>query len=97
MKMKIFFPLIAAMLLLSETLLSQTAIPLGPQTSTFTSMVRGYHFTAPTNFIICGLYVPTDASTGFQSVEVVRFTAGAPPAFAGTTNAFTSLFYQTNW
>lgn len=97
MKMKIFFPFITAMLLLSQALQSQTAIPVGPQQATFSSMVRGYHFTAPTNFIICGLYIPTDASTAFQNVEVVRFTAGAPPAYTGTTNAFVSLFYQANW
>lgn len=76
---------------------AQTPIPIGPQTNTFTSMVRGYHFTSPVGFKICGLYIPTDASMGLQSVEVVRFTAGAPPAFPGTTNAFTSLFYQANW
>jgi gliding motility-associated-like protein len=65
--------------------------------TTFSSMSRGYHFTAPANFTICGLYIPDDASTGLQSVEVVRFTAGAPPAFSATTNSFVSLFYQSYW
>ncbi len=76
---------------------AQTAIAVGPQTTTFTSMVRGYFFTAPTNFTICQLYIPSDASTGVQNIEVVRFTNGAPPAYAGTTNAFTSLFYINNY
>lgn len=77
--------------------IAQTPIPVGPQMATFTSMVRGYHFTSPVNFTICGLYIPTDASAGLQSVEVVKFTNAAPPAFPGTTNAFTSQFYQASW
>lgn len=59
-------------------------------------MIRGYHFTAPTNFTICGLQVPTDASNGLQTIRVVRFTAAAPPAFPGNTNAFVQLFTITN-
>jgi len=75
---------------------AQTQISVGTQLTTFTSMIRGYHFTAPTNFTICGLEVPTTASNGLQTVRVVRFTAAAPPAFPGTTNAFTQLFSATN-
>ncbi|MEX2595825.1 MAG: hypothetical protein WEC59_02765, partial [Salibacteraceae bacterium] len=56
---------------------AQTAIPIGNQANTFTGMVRGYSFTSPVNFTICGLYIPTDASTGVQNVEVVRFTSAA--------------------
>ena len=76
--------------------LSQTPISVGNQVTTFTSMIRGYHFTAPTNFTICGLQVPTDASQGLQTIRVVRFTAAAPPAFPGNTNAFVQLFTITN-
>lgn len=90
------FTLLAAMLL-SISAKAQTAIAVGPQSSTFSSMVRGYYFTAPVNFTICGLYIPTDASTASQNVEVVRFNAGAPPAYPGTTNNFVSLFYQNNY
>jgi hypothetical protein len=43
---------------------AQTQISVGNQTNTFTSMIRGYHFTAPTNFTICGLQVPTNALNG---------------------------------
>lgn len=39
-----------------------TPISVGTQTTTFTSMIRGYHFTAPTSFTICGLYIPPDAA-----------------------------------
>lgn len=76
---------------------SQTQVNIGPQSSTFTSWVRGYHFTSPVTFTICGLYVPPDASTAAQNVAVVRFTAGPPPAFAATTNAFVTLFSQASW
>jgi hypothetical protein len=46
---------------------AQTQISVGNQVSTFTSMIRGYHFTAPTNFTICGIEVPTTASNGMPS------------------------------
>jgi gliding motility-associated-like protein len=75
---------------------SQTQISVGNQTNTFSGMIRGYHFTAPTNFTICGLEVPTNASNGLQTVRVVRFNAAAPPAFPGTTNNFVQLFSATN-
>jgi gliding motility-associated-like protein len=74
-----------------------TAISVGTQVTTFSSMIRGYHFTAPTTFTICGLYVPPEANAaGTQTIRVVRFTAGPPPAFAGTTNSFVQLFTITN-
>jgi len=75
---------------------SQTLVPLAPGPfGSFSSMTRGYHFTAPVAFNICALYIPTDASSGTQDIRVVRFTAGAPPAFAGTTLAYTTLFTCT--
>jgi gliding motility-associated-like protein len=83
-------------LLASFLINAQTQVVIGPQSSTFSSMVRGYHFTAPTNFNLCALYIPQDASTGVQHIAVVQFNPAAPPAFPGTTNAFTVLFSQTN-
>ncbi|MEO7306655.1 MAG: T9SS type A sorting domain-containing protein [Ferruginibacter sp.] len=72
-------------------------IPLGAQTGTFAGNARGYFFTAPTNFTMTALRVPTDASAGNQNVAVVRFTgATPPPAFPATTNAFTTLFVSQN-
>ncbi|MBK8610860.1 MAG: T9SS type A sorting domain-containing protein [Chitinophagaceae bacterium] len=72
-------------------------IPLPGQVSTFTGSVRGYFFTAPSPFIMTSVEVPTTASTGNQSIAVVRFTgATPPPAFPGTTNAFTTLFLTQN-
>jgi hypothetical protein len=82
---------------LGLTFAQGTAVSVGTQTNTFQSMIRGYHFTAPTSFTICGLYIPPDASqTGTQTIRVVRFTAGPPPAFAATTNNFIQLFTISN-
>ena len=76
---------------------AQTQIALPAQTTTFTSWVRGYYFTAPVSFNICELYIPTDATaSGPQNIAVVRFTGGAPPAYPGTTNAFVVLFQTQN-
>jgi hypothetical protein len=59
--------------------------------------VRGYWFTAPTSFTMTSVEVPTTASTGAQSIAVLRFNgATPPPAFPGTTNAFTTLFLTQN-
>ena len=75
---------------------SQVPVSVGNQVNTFNSLIRGYHFTSPTNFTICGLQVPTDASAGLQTIRVVRFTGAAPPAFPANTNAFVQLFTITN-
>lgn len=70
-------------------------LDVGSQTGTFTGNTRGYWFTAPTEFVINGIRVPTDANTGSQSVEIVRFTS-PPPVFSATTNDFVSLFSAKN-
>ncbi len=95
--------LIKNILILSVALLTffdvqaQTPITVCPQLNSFTGMTRGYHFTAPTNFTICGIYVEDDMSTLFQSVAIVRFTSAAPPAYNATTNAFVTLFQNLNY
>ncbi|MGE0567727.1 MAG: gliding motility-associated C-terminal domain-containing protein [Bacteroidia bacterium] len=91
--------LFLAVLFMSMFASAQTWMPIGGQTNSFTGMVRGYHFTAPAAFTICRLFIPPDApgSNGQnQHIRVVRFTAGAPPAFPGTTNNFVQLFSITN-
>ena len=73
-------------------------MPLPPHGSVFTGNVRGYYFTAPADFLITGLRVPTEASTGSQNIEILRFdNQTPPPLFSGTTNAFTSLGYWNNY
>lgn len=84
--------IIALYLVSSYIAQSQTLMPVGPQVTTYSGATRGYHFTAPVSFNMCALFIPTDASTGTQDIRVVRFTSGPPPAFAGTTLAYTTLF-----
>jgi len=90
--------LLLVSLLLTGSLWSQTQIQatMPAQTSTFTGNVRGYWFTAPTCFTITGADVPTDASSGNQSIAIVRFNTGTPPLYSATTDAFTTLFLVQN-
>jgi len=72
--------------------MAQKQIDLPEQTGPFGGPnVRGYWFTAPKDFAITGVEVPTDASEGNQSIAVVRFTA-EPPLFGSTTDDFEVLF-----
>ena len=98
--MKVFYKIAAITLLIlvfTENIKSQTPITLCPQSASFSSMTRGYHFTSTTTFTICGVYVEPNMSTAAQSVEIVRFTAGPPPAYAATTNSFVTLFQSLNY
>lgn len=72
-------------------------MPLPSHGSNFSGNVRGYYFTAPVDFVITGLRVPTNVGTGPQNIEVVRFdNQTAPPLWSSTTNAFQSLGYWAN-
>ena len=53
---------------------SGTVAP-SPQTSVFSTNTRGYYFTAPSDFVITGVFVPTNASSGPQNIAVVKFPA----------------------
>jgi len=75
-----------------STAVAQTMMPLPPYGRTFSGNVRGYWFTAPTDFTIVGLRVPDETNVGLQSVEVVRFNNNVPPpAYPAVTNDFVSL------
>lgn len=75
---------------------SQAAIvDVGSQTGTFSGSVRGFWFTAPTDFTITGLGLPTDASTGNFDVALLRLNV-TPPVFGGSTNDFTTLHLSRN-
>ena len=82
---------------LTNNIVAQTPITVCQQVTSFSSMVRGYYFTAPTNFTICGIYVEDDMSTAFQSAAIVRFTAGPPPAYSAVTNSFVTLWQNLNY
>lgn len=49
-------------------------IDVGAQTRSYTGNTRGFNFTAPTDFLIVGLDLPTDASTENFDVAVLRFS-----------------------
>ncbi|MBL0153493.1 MAG: HYR domain-containing protein [Chitinophagaceae bacterium] len=79
----------------------ESFVPAGPstllgmpgQSGTFPGNVRGYWFTAPTDFVITSLSVPTTASSAGQTIAVVKFNGNTPPpVFSATTNAFTTQF-----
>ncbi|HEV7782833.1 MAG TPA: PKD-like domain-containing protein, partial [Chitinophagaceae bacterium] len=71
--------------------------PMPAQSNTFPGNVRGYVFTAPIDFVITSLFVPTTASSGAQHIAVVRFNGNVPPpVFSASTNAFTTLFLTRN-
>ncbi|MBL0202617.1 MAG: hypothetical protein IPP81_21425 [Chitinophagaceae bacterium] len=75
----------------------QSLLAMPAQSSTFTGNVRGYWFTAPTDFVITSLSVPTTASSAGQSIAVVKFNGNTPPpVFSATTNAFTTEFFTRN-
>ena len=74
---------------------SYTTMSLPGNSGTFSANVRGYHFTAPIDFCITGVKVPTSASSDCQSVAILKFTSGAPPAYSSSTNAFDQLHYSS--
>ena len=87
-----FLALALGVAMASMPAMAQKQIDLPEQTSPFGGpSVRGYWFTAPKDFAITGVEVPTDASEGNQSIAVVRFTA-EPPLFSATTDDFEVLF-----
>lgn len=79
----------------SSSAQTQIQMPMPAQTSTFTGNVRGYYFVAPSCFTITGAMIPTDASTGDQSIAIVRFN-NTPPIYSTTTNDFTLLYLTQN-
>lgn len=72
----------------------ETMMGLPAYSATFTGAVRGYYFTAPVDFTITGLKIPSDVS-GLQNIAVVKLTA-TPPLFPSTTNSFTTLYLTQN-
>lgn len=73
---------------------AQTLMPIPGQSATYGGSSRGLYFTAPVDFTITSLRVPTDAAPGAQSVQVVRFT---PPFTPGSSiSNFTVLARHVN-
>ncbi|MDT8325190.1 MAG: hypothetical protein RRA94_13850, partial [Bacteroidota bacterium] len=87
----------SALLLGSEVLQAQTMMPLPAYNNTYNGMVRGYWFTAPTDFRIVGVRVPTDVGTAVQNVQVMKMNT-ALQAYPSTTTNYTTLgvWYNVN-
>jgi hypothetical protein len=65
-------------------------LDVGPQNSVFSGNVRGYWFTAPRDFYITGVDVPTTASAANFNAVIVRFPS-APPLWSTTTTTYAVL------
>lgn len=76
---------------------AQTMMPIPGHNYVYTGYVRGFWFTAPADFFILGIRVPTDASTSQQQMQIVRFDNNTPPPnYAASTTAFQTLYYNGN-
>lgn len=85
----------------NDTVLYANSLALYPnhpssQTGTYSGNVRGYYFTAPTDFVISALFIPFSVSGTSQTIEIVRFTNGEPPLYDQVTNDFESLGFWSD-
>ncbi|MGL5889881.1 MAG: PKD domain-containing protein, partial [Bacteroidia bacterium] len=87
--------LLAVLGCLSLVAQTQILMPMPGQSTTFSGNVRGYWFTSPSCITITGVQVPNTASSGPQSIAIVRLNA-PPPLFSATTNSFTVLYLTQN-
>ena len=62
-------------------------------TGSFSGNARGYTFVAPVDFKMTALRVPTNASSGQQSIQVMRFAA--PVTTFPTTSSYSELLFHT--
>ncbi len=74
---------------------STETIDVGTHAGTYTGNTRGFWFTAPVDFWITGIDVPTDASTANFSTSILRLPT-APSFYSATTNLFDILFEERN-
>lgn len=58
------------------------------------TLTRGYWFTAPVDFTIDSLALPTYGQGSNDTLQVLRLNS-APPVYGNSTNDFTSLGYWT--
>jgi hypothetical protein len=70
-------------------------IDVGPHVRNFSSNVRGFWFTAPVDFRITGVDVPTGASSGNFDTSIVRLPA-PPPSFPNVTTTYAILHEARN-
>jgi hypothetical protein len=97
-KMKSFLRLLMLICCIyaQNTALGQTLMPLPAHSTIYNGTVRGYWFTAPSNFTIVGLKVAPDAGTTDQFIHVMKINDPVPVAFPTTSANFTTLAYIAN-
>lgn len=88
-KLKLSAVLVLSMFMAQSV--SAAIIDVGPETTVFTGLTRGYFFVAPTDFTVVGLGVATDASTDNFDVALLLFNT-APALFPSSTTDFDTLF-----
>ncbi len=97
--LKIFTKVALSFLLLfslMELSYGQTLMPIPSQGSSFSGNVRGYWFTAPTNFTITGLKIPASVGTGLQSIHVMKVNDPTVALYPTESTNFTTLFYTNS-
>ncbi len=85
------FLFISIMLVTAADSIFAETLDVGPQTGTYTGDTRGFWFTAPNDFVITALGLPTDASADNFDVAVLRSNVPIP-SFPTTTTDFSTLF-----
>lgn len=90
--------LLFALALLVSGVTSATATPLDIGSYSGSGccggLTRGYWFTAPTDFTIDRLSMPTATNGAGDTLQVILLN-NVPPVYGNTTNSFTSLGYWT--
>lgn len=94
--MKHIYALIAMLVGWIATAQSQTMIPLPIHNNVYSGSVRGYWFTAPTNFTIVGLRVSPDAGSGGQYIHLMKINDPTPVVYSASSSNFTTLAYISN-
>ena len=96
MRNKLLFLVFLLSLVISHRSNAQTMMPIPPHVSIYSAAVRGYWFTAPTNFTIIGLRIPPEAGSGTQNIQVVKINDVPPVAWPTLSINFVNLAYLQN-
>jgi len=78
-------------LMASESSSAQTMIQMPSHSTVYNGNIRGFWFTAPVDFTIVGLRVPSQAGSGLQYIQVFKINDATPVVYATTSTNFTSL------
>lgn len=82
-----------SIILLANNVFAQKQLQMPSHSYNYTGAVRGYWFTAPIDFTIVGLRVPSQSGSGSQNIEVIRIKDNTPVVYPTSSTNFTSLKY----